>query len=87
MLCALCLLIVGCVSPTKENPLGISDPNQVKGWIEYGTNIGTAATAAGVATGNPYLLAWGGGLVIAGGALTSILFGKKKKEEETDGES
>ena len=87
LLCVLCFSIVGCVSPTKDNPWGISDPNQVKEWIEYGTSIGTAATAAGAATGNPYLLAWGGGLVTVGGALTLILFGNKKKEEETDGKS
>jgi len=80
-----CLIVVGCVAPTQDNPFGIADPNQVQGWIDFGVGLGQGAAAAGAATGNPYLLAWGAGLVAGGGILTSILFGRKKKEGEDSG--
>lgn len=79
-----CLIMVGCTTPSQDNPFGISDPNQVQGWINYGVLVGQGTTAAGAATGNPYLLAWGAGLVAGGGVLTTILFGTKKKKEGED---
>jgi hypothetical protein len=84
LLCVLLCLTAGCVTPTADNPFGIKDPNQVQGWIDVGVQIGQGAAAAGTATGNPYLLAWGAGLVSVGGLLTAILFGKRKKDGESE---
>ena len=81
--CALGLLvIVGCISPTQDNPYGIADSNQVQTLISYGVGIGQGMSATGAATGNPYLLAYGAGLILIGGIATSILFPKKKEGDD-----
>ena len=80
-LIGLAIILAGCqVQPTADNPFGINDPNQVEAWIEIGKIIGQSSVAVGVATGNPYALAWGGGLIALGGILTSLLLRKGKVE-------
>jgi len=74
------MIFSGCQTPSEGNPFGIRDPNEVKGWIEFGTLVAESSIAVGTATGNPYALAWGGGLLAVGGVLAAVLFGQKKKE-------
>ena len=74
-------IIVGCTTPTQDNPFGISDPNGIQSLIIYGVGIGQGMSTTGAATMNPYLLAYGAGLVLIGGIATSILFPKKKEGE------
>lgn len=76
-------LIAGCVTPTQDNPFGIADPNAVQQWIDIGIGAGQGMVATGTATGNPYLLAWGAGLVTVGGLMSTILFGKRKNDGES----
>ena len=83
-ICLMLLFVFGCVTPTQDNPFGIRDPNEVQRWIETGIVVGQSAVAVGTTTGNPYAVAWGGGLVAVGTVLASILFGGRKKK---DGES
>ena len=79
-LIGLAIMLAGCQQPTADNPFGIQDPNQVEAWIEIGKIIGQSSVAVGAATGNPYALAWGGGLIALGGILTSLLLRKGKVE-------
>jgi hypothetical protein len=79
-LIGLAIMLAGCQQPTAGNPFGINDPNQVESWIEIGKIIGQSSVAVGTATGNPYALAWGGGLIALGGILTSLLLKKGKVE-------
>lgn len=74
----LMFFVQGCATPTEGNPFGIADPNQAQGWIDYGVAIGAGAQGAGAATGNPYLLVYGAGLLTLLGVVRSVLFPKKQ---------
>lgn len=80
----LLLVIGGCGAPmTEDNPLGISDPNHVQEWVNFGVSIGQTTQAVGVATGNPAMIGYGAVLVVLGGWITNNILKKGKKNGES----
>ncbi|GAH16730.1 unnamed protein product [marine sediment metagenome] len=75
--------LIGCTSPTTNNPLGFADPNQVQVWFNAGVESGQALQAVGVATGNPAMMGYGAALAILSAYLATIVIRKEKKDGES----